>query len=364
MQTLVHKWPTAVQLIVIVLLSAITVGFFSQYERYKFTGEDLLDNGDFQQQFKGWEKKNSRGSIVVDNQGVLGLNSRDGKEIMYVRQYVRNIHRYQFFKFMGKIRTEGVVPGKKPWQAAHLLVIGVGARGQKLWHGSFLLAKRHGTNDWQYHEQVFRIDSDAKEFLVKIQLSMVKGAIWAKEMRLRPVKEKSAYKIYRSVAIILWGIVIFWVLFDYLRNCSFNLKQVPVAVLVAGVSAGILMPYHIVAWLNEVLFSLFPWEMNAESLLAGTEFANIFSIWHFMAFALLASVVCWRMKPSRHLARNLGLLVLFAAVTEVLQLLVDSRKSESMDFIADIAGIAAALISLSVWGAFRWMPDRKIVKSS
>lgn len=364
MQVLTCSQHTVIKIIAIVLLSAITVGFFGLYERYEFTGEDILGNAGFKQEFKSWEKNVSRGTIVVEGQGVVRLYSQDGKEIMYVRQHVRNIQGYRFLKFTGKMRAEGVAQGKKPWQAVHLLAIGVDARGRKLWHGPYLFAKRHGTNDWQYFEQVFKINGEAEDFLVNIQLSMVKGTVWVKGLSLRPVNEKSAYKIYWGIAIILWSIVVLWILIDYFINYSFNLKQVPAAIFIAGVTIGILMPHQIVMRLNEFLLSLSPWVTNAESLASGTGIANMFAVWHFSAFALLASVIFWRMKSSRHLVHYSGLLVLFAAVTEVLQLLVDSRKSESMDFIADIAGISFALILLSAWCAIRWMFGRKMVKSS
>jgi len=351
------------KLIVIVLLCAMTLGFFSTYERYEFSGEDILDSSGFRQGLKNWDKKYPGGGVTANDQGVLQMHSRDGQEIMYVRQYIKNIQGYRLLQFTGKMRTEEVEQGKKPWQVAHLLVIGIDAVGKKLWRAPYLLAKQHGTNDWKRYEQVFKLDEDVEEFLVSIQLPMVKGTVWAKELSLRPVSEKPAYKVFWIIAIALWIIVISWVLTDYFRSNGFSLKQAPTAFLLGGVVVGILMPHHIIMRISDFLLSLSPLASDAVILADRAGFTDMYPIWHFLAFASLALVVYWRVTSLRRLAQNFGLLVLFASVTEVLQLLVDSRKSELMDFAVDVAGIVAALVVWSAWRAIKGALGRKMVKS-
>jgi len=359
MQAPTYRQGICLKLIVIVLLCVMTVGLFGTFERYESAGENILKNAGFQQGLKNWGKAISGRSISVDSQGVLRIRSQNGQEVTGVRQHVKNIQRYRFLRFTGKMRTEGVEQGKKRWQAAHLLVIGINAKGQRLWQVPYLFAKQHGTNDWQHYEQVFKLNEDAEEFLVDIQLPMVKGTVWVKDLNLRPVTEKPAYTIYRTIAIALWLMVLFWILTDYIRNYGYSLKQAPIAFILGGVSIGVLIPHHFVMRLNDFLLSLSPWTQDAVFLDSRTGFANVYSLWHFLAFLLLA-LVAWRMTPPRRLAQSFGLLVLFALVTEVLQLLVDSRKSEPMDFFTNIAGIVTALVLWSVWRATRLALGRAI----
>ena len=341
---------TFLQLIVILLLCAVTVGFFNNYERYNVEGENILNNGDFQQGLKNWEKQFSKGSISIEDQVVLRMHSQYNREVMYVRQHIENKSEYSLLLFTGKMRTEGVERGEKHWQTALLVVIGIDAMGLQLWHAPHFLAKQHGTNEWQHFDHVFKLNEDAKELRINIQMPMVKGTVWVKDLSLQPVNEKPAYKIYWIIAIVLWFIAIFWVLIDYLLNYGFNRKQIPIVFLLSGIAISALIPQSIVMLLNDFVLRLSPWVLDAGFLAERTGFVDMDAIWHFMAFVLLALVAYWRTMTPGRLAQSFGLLVLFALVTEVLQLLVDSRKLELMDFIADISGIVVALV---LWFALR-----------
>jgi len=173
--------------------------------------------------------------------------------------------------------------------------------------------------------------------------------VWVKEFSLRPVSEKPKYKIYWIIAVSLWVFVVCWIVIDYFKNYGFSLKQAPATILIGGVAVGILMPHHTIMQLNDFLLPFFSWTPEAGSLADWTEISAMYSIWHFLAFVSLTLVVCRSVVSLKCLAQNFGLLIIFAMVTEVLQLLAVNRKSELVDFFTDVAGIVAALVLLGSW---------------
>jgi len=329
--------------------------FFSKYDRYESDGEELLKNGDFQQGLKHWEKEHSGLQVFFEEQPVLRLNSEAGQDVVSIKQTISNIQSHRFLRFSGKLKTEGVEQKENNWQSARLLFVGLNAAGQPLYDVPHVLVAQHGTRDWQRSTRVFELNDEVVRLRIEVQLAKVKGIAWAKDLSLMPIREKSAYRVYRGIAIGIWSVVAAWLLGDYLRIHGFSKQQVPVAILLCAIVVGVLMPVEMKVSLADSLISLSPWIWHIVSSFSRSVSVDTYTIGHFLAFVYLSLAVYWQTSYFRSLIQALGLLVLFAFVSEVLQFLVDGRNPQLMDFLTDVAGIFIALLICATWCASKWL---------
>lgn len=341
------------KLAAILLLCVLTVVFFENYQHYEIDGKDLLNNSDFAQGLDGWENSGSSGSISVNNRMELRIDSTDNRRVVYVRQHIKNTSKYHFLRFSGEMKTGGVVRGEKHWQTARLMVVGLNAAGKQLWSKPNFIATQYGSGNWQKYNAVFETRKNVKKYLISIDMPMVKGTLWVKGLSLHPVHEIASYEYYRFIAIIFWLAVCFWILIDYVRRQNPIRKQVLTAIVLCGILVGLLIPETDVIALHYYLLSIFP--ILSDSLHLGRRVwsINMHVIWHTMTFSLLTLIVNWCVVSGARMFRNYGLLILFALITEVLQLLADGRKAELKDFLIDVSAISITLILLATQRASR-----------
>jgi VanZ family protein len=93
-----------------------------------------------------------------------------------------------------------------------------------------------------------------------------------------------------------------------------------------------------------------------------TEFPGLDKLLHVAAFAGLALVCCWAVSSWRRLspvvyAWIVGVLVIYAAVDELLQIPIPRRNADPLDWLADMAGAVcgAAVFALIL----RWIAARR-----
>ncbi len=312
-----------IQLILTLVLTAGTAGIFGMYDWYETNGDEVIENPEFSEEFKGWTQAPTGVSLSSHDPQAMQLNSPDGSKATFIRQTVRKQQGHQAFRFSGSMKTEGIVQGPKTWQVARLMLVGLDPSGQPKYDSPHILAARSGTNDWEDFSQVFKFTDETPDLLIEFQLPRVKGTAWARNLSLEPVAIQRGYNTYRFIAIVFWGVLILWIAFPHLRNGGYSVQQLLVAVIVAVILTGVLMPEQYKLGL-------------AESFSSADHF---FTLSHFLGFTLLSIAVLWP-KMSGHIRlQRLGLLVLFAMVTEILQLLTNERHPQIEDFLADLAGI-------------------------
>ena len=95
--------------------------------------------------------------------------------------------------------------------------------------------------------------------------------------------------------------------------------------------------------LVEPVKSLFPW-VDGEAVL--------FRIGHFLVYSMLSVVVVWKAQPGLPVIASIGLLVLFAMATEILQYRVDGRTPRISDFFVDVSGMALGLFIFRVFSPY------------
>jgi len=328
------------KIVLILLLSIATILLSKTINRYQDFGAELLVNNNFSNELEGWEKSEN-GLVIIDHaNSQIELISEDGIGTLSVRQNIDGvIKKGSYVRLSAKIKTNGVGSGDKVWEAARIIFVGLDNQNQPMYYVTHALALLNGTSDWHEFSKVFVSYSNNSKHRVEIQLVNVKGLMWVKNLSLRPVIESLTYKMFWYSTVVLWVFTLVWVLLPHTRR-FFNKQSLLVLIVLMAVLGGVLMPVNIKHSFGEFFSWLYPVLQNE---------AGFFRLGHFLIFMLLSITAFSRDKPSCVVRERLVLLILFALVTEVLQLLVDGRSFKIMDIIVDISGISLALILTQLW---------------
>lgn len=93
-----------------------------------------------------------------------------------------------------------------------------------------------------------------------------------------------------------------------------------------------------------------------------TEFRGVDKAFHFAAFAGLAFLCCWAVSSRRRLTSVaygwiVGVLAIYAAADELLQIPLPRRNADPLDWLADTAGAACGVAVFAL--IVRWTAGRR-----
>ncbi len=331
---------SGIRILMVLILSAGTVLLFNTVDRYKFSGNELLVNNNFHQKLRGWQDVGAGAAVVSDGQSIVRLTSDDDHKTVAIKQWITGFKKDQPVRFSGAIKTKGEKWTGKEWRVARLILVGFNSGGKPMYKVPHVLVARHRTEDWGYFSRVFTPGDNVAELQVEIQLRKVKGSMWVKDLSLRPVSENPVYRMYWIGDVVLWAVVMFWALVPYRYTVISSAWNVLIIIMFGGVLFGALMPAGLKNNAGSMVQAIFPWISDTGSL---------FRVGHFLSFTLLSLVVFWKAISWRDAFERFGLLILFAMVTEVLQLLVVGRNARVEDFLTDVAGVSVALAISVMW---------------
>jgi hypothetical protein len=218
-----------------------------------------------------------------------------------------------------------------------------------MWRRPHALAALRGTLGWKHYQGVFEVAPDAASVVVALQLAETTGTLRVRGLSLVPVTEKPTFGPLRAGSIFVWSVLGLWVTLPMLRSAAGNARQWIVLGLGLVILCAVLMPEALKESMGS---SLFPSLVEASAApLAEPVFRftpllpdlNIFKAGHFLLFALLSMAALHRAPYAASCIRVLGCLILFALVTEILQLFVSGRSAQIGDVIVNGAGTLAGL---------------------
>jgi VanZ family protein len=276
---------------------------------------------------------------------------------------------YDLIRVRARIGVEGVVAGKNPWNCARLLFAQYRADGRwiPVCHG---LAAECGSKDWARHEKVFKVSSDADHAAVLLEQSGTEGLARFDQIRVQPVRLRASFTWWRILFAVSWMLTAAL----YFKRCRLHRRKLRMLIILNAVAilAGTLMPGtwiidnadRMKATLRESLLSRA--KGTAETRPAATGPARktpppekqmdwfteveieAHQAGHFILFAALCflvylSAALERQHPVYFIKVGFDVL-LFAAVTESLQLLTLDRSAGVGDLRIDIYGMALALL--------------------
>lgn len=325
----------SIKVIVAFILFVLTMLLHNMVDQYEISGDELLANGDFNNNLDGWKKSGDVTVVLSDSHTVVRLKSENNQKIVSIKQTLENIKKGQTVRLFGALKIKDVSKGDKVWQAARIVFVAESPEGQLMYNVPHVLVMQNGTIDWKLYSKIFVAVSHAARYYVEIQLVNVRGVLWVKDLSLRPVKEALSYKVLQSVLVMLWLLAVFWMLAPYWRNIISSKRNVLILsmlmVAVFSSLASVDLKHGFIEFLKHPL----PWVEDE---------AMLFRVGHFLTYSLISVAVFWKMKSRRTIVICLGLLVMFSMATEILQFLVGGRTPRVSDFLIDVSGVVIGLL--------------------
>ncbi|NOU14075.1 MAG: VanZ family protein [Methylococcaceae bacterium] len=341
---------SSLKVFLLLLLTFATIMLFNFFEHYELTGPELLKNNQFIDKFNAWTFSNS--VITEDNTapGLAILNSINPEQITQLSQMLPKIGVHQLLRLACDIKVENVPHHQGSWNTARVILVFFDGEQTPMYHLPHSLVNLSGTQEWRHYEKVFQVPTDTTQATLSAQLAQTTGTMWVKNLSLRPVAIANSFTQLRGAAIACWVLVLLWISVPIFRSAIGNTHQISIIVLAITIMFGVLMPENIKENLGALLSPSHLPHSSVSAISSTFKFTplissfDFFKIGHFVLFALLAALLSIG-KPFPETRFNLpALLVLFALVTEVLQLFVSARNAQLGDVVIDSLGISLGLL--------------------
>jgi hypothetical protein len=343
------------------ILLAVTVCFWSLYDRYEAAAPVLLANPALD------EGIHARGEITVHGDG-LRLHVDAPGYPARIDFPADGALEHELIRVRGRIRVDGVVPGKYSWNCARLLILQYDAANKWI-PGHHGVVAESGTADWSRHEDVFGINPRAVRVAVVLQQIGKAGTAYFDQIEAQPVRVKTSFKIWRTAFVTVW----LWMAVLYFRRCRLHQRRLKLLILLNALAilAGTLMPGEwIMTQTERVKETARDWTARGSKLHQAASPAKtdqpaeapvelqidwfkqgeveLHQIGHFVLFAILCflvylSAALERQHPAYYVKVGLDVL-LFAAITESLQYLTRDRTAGVADLRIDLYGMIFALL--------------------
>ncbi len=313
--------------------------------RYEENGSDMLsDNWNF------YTPKSGK-ALIKDNE--LYLFSADKNKSVSIQQNIPFFVKGSNLKLSADIQCSKVVPGKKSWNHARLLLVQNDGHKNR-WDRPSVVASLTGSKGWQRYSKVFTIGHDIKKMRVSAQLSRCTGSFRLKNIRLFPVIQTGIYTWIKKSILISWAAFAFFVIgsciycgketitycgketITYCGKKTITLR-IMLALSFIAIIIGTTMPGDIKARvLNEVQSQIyiFPW--------------NLSKMGHFCFFVFFGLVLSMLLGRRQVIPVVLNIL-LIAGGTELAQSFIDGRTPLFMDFFVDSAGGLTGMLLCWSW---------------
>ena len=343
------------------VLLVMTVLFWSFYDRYEPTGPILLEAPVLA------DGTNIRGDVSESNNRFI-LRAQGAGKPARISFHLPVATDYESIRIRARIKVDGVVVGKYPWNCARLLVTQYDANNKWI-SGHHGLVAEKGTQDWGHHEDLFKIFSGTVRADVVLQQSGLAGTAEFDQIEAQPARVRASFVWWRVLFIALWLVAAGL----YFRRCRLHRRKLKTLIFinVVAILAGTLMPADWITSASErvkgVVQELREPEPAREILPAETKsvppqapplqeqmdwFMEVeveaHQVGHFVLFASLCflvylSAALERQHPVYFVKVGFDVL-LFAAVTEALQFLTLDRSAGVADLRIDLYGMATALL--------------------
>ena len=331
------------RLIVLGLLMIGTIVFFHRFDRYEIGSPELLSDPQFSEGLDHWELS-GRGAATMHKDMVLLRVDKAGAGVA-IRQYLPEPKQYRLLQLAAKLKSEDIRPGVRFWQKGSLALVSLDAN-QRMLPVPHLVAQLSGTHSWDTYQAVFRIPPEAHAVRVGVQLIGATGTLAVKQLSLHAVRERAVFVYYQSLGIAIWAIALIWLGLPWLSQLRWDGPHLAIYLTVLCIAMGTLLPVNLKILLELVTVSIFgrliPELDHAVEPVTELDSAPVSGFGHVLFFVLLALAVRWA-YPRQHRRILLLILVLFAAVTEVLQFFAVGRTPSVNDFAIDSLGVLVGI---------------------
>ncbi|MFO1431375.1 MAG: VanZ family protein [Candidatus Competibacteraceae bacterium] len=333
------------RLIVLGLLMVGTIVFFHRFDRYEISSPELLTNPQFAEGLNHWELS-GRGTAVMHKNTVLLRVDKAGAGVA-VRQYLPDPKQYRMLllQLTAKIKSEDIRPGTRFFQKGSLALISLD-ENQRMLRVPHLVAQLSGTHPWDTYQAVFRVPPETHAIRVNIQLIGATGLLAVKQLSLHAVRERAEFVYYQYLGIAIWLIALIWLGLPWLSQLRWDGPHAAIYLIVLCIAMGTLLPANLKIFLElitvNVLGRFIPGLEHTAEPMAELDSTPVSGFGHVLFFVLLAMAVRWAYPWQRRWILLL-ILLLFAAVTEILQFFAVGRTPSVNDFAIDGLGTLLGL---------------------
>lgn len=332
----------------------LTLFFALNVKPFEPVGPELLHNPGLGEGLEGWRSYGPSGAVEVDGVGGVRLRLDDPAKSVGLTQTRRDLGGYARLILSGELACENVVPGKRGWEKARLILSSHDDQGKWL-PAPHVVANLTGTRDWRQYSEVFKPVAQAREWRISLQLPRASGTLSARALSLHEAAENPVFSRGRLVAFCFWPMFLAVLLLPRIRGRASRLLKACALLTLLIILWGTLMPAETKTEIFSESRKVFKQlqEKSTESLKTASDKSDKSDspleasvdqakLGHFLLFALLAFLLA---LVSAAQSGVFLIVELFqtAAVTEMLQFFVEKRTPLISDLGIDMAGVLLGL---------------------
>lgn len=340
---------TAYKVLALLLLCLGTIALFNNFERYLVIGPELLTDNRFQDKLQQWQYSSPGTSVPQPGSGIAVLQSENPDDIISLTQTISKVDFFKLLRLSCELKTSNIPLHEGGWNVARVVLVSNNREGEPVYSRHHMLVALSGKHNWEYHEGVFPVYPDSASVNLSVQIAQSTGTLWVKNLSLRPLAAKRSFRKYRSIALTLWALAGIWIIAPMVKSAFGNAQRTLVLALALAVAVGVLMPESVKEHIGNTLFPSLA-HVTGGMVTDGTfqflpllRTPDIYKVGHFFLFALLAAVALYRRPYALSHSGTFACLILFALITEVLQLFIPGRTALLSDVFVDSAGMVVGL---------------------
>jgi hypothetical protein len=346
MRSLLHK---LIQRLPAVTLLAVSILFWSQYDRYESSGAFLLQSPPLS------AASFLQGEISETTDGLI-LKASENDPPAHLQFPIPAIPPHRLVRVRAGISVE--VPQQRPSASSctRICLRQYGPDNEPIDTKSNL-ASLSGSHAWKQHEKVFKIHSRTLRAELILYLPETNGTARIDHLEIQPVQVRTSFRWWRAVFACLW----ITAAIIYFKRCRLHDRRLrlPIFLNVLIIIIGTLLPYQ---WIHQASDQVKGALEQAEDPYGSTAknaaeppdcpvirlFNNASSIGHFILFASLCFLIylsaALEKQPPFYYVKVGGDLLHFAAITEALQFITPDRTATLCDLRTDVYGLTLALL--------------------
>lgn len=329
-----NKWAV---LVFVAVFACLTYLVLSNIQRFETVDILIEANSPFINWQDRWVVK-GKSVIRVSESNLEIVNS--GKESAQLVQY-RELDGAGFLRLTGELGARNISLDHHSWAGGALAITYFDENGVRVRQKAAV--RLLSDSPMEKYEYVERIDEEVKKIGVSIRLLRASGSLSVRSVTLTRLNEVATYKAVKVVLASAWLILLLYGLFRGFRTLT-RRNFLFVSGFVIITLMGLLAPKELTRFTTqqfELIMSWVPW-FSATNPLLGDFFQSLSTIQnstfaHFFIFFVCGIYSGYRLRQFNDEFAICGLLV-FAFVTEVLQMFVEGRSSNLVDFSADAIG--------------------------
>ncbi len=278
------------------------------------------------------------------------MSSSNIKNSVNIWQNVEFSQKNPILRLQASLRCNDVVPGKEPCDRTRLLLVQY-QEGKGRWDLPHYVANLSGNAKWKKYSEVFFLAPDIDKLKVALQLSRCKGALYIKNLSLKPVQEAAWYPWIQKTVFLLWGFFLIYIFYSYADIGKKLLFRTMLIVIFLIILSGTLVPgkikYEIVDSIDNQICKIYGIKNENENNLKAQAQSFIPKAAHFLFFAMF-TIGLVLLNPKTDFYLVIFDIIILAGATEIMQCYINGRVPGAIDFTIDIAGGLTAISIVNI----------------